>query len=143
MSYSIQSATGGLGSLGAVAPCPLPVSTDVPPGLSPGVGADGGSRQICGPNYVNDPIAKLCNMSGNPGYCYYAKKNGKALLGRGTVADVAKWVAWQPAWGTSAAPDAGTPAGGATAASDNTMLYVGIGAAALILGGAVYWRMKS
>lgn len=151
--YTIQSATGGLGTLvlspvimGAIATptsatCKPPTSRDVPPGLStPWVGNSpaGDAKVLCQPKYASDPIAMLCNLSGNPAYCYYAKAEGKALLGRGTPADVAAWQAWQPS-GT-AAMDAGVPS--STPPPDNTLLYVGLGVAALALGGVLYWRLK-
>lgn len=79
--------------------CPFSTSKEEPPILSQkykkfypqGVP----QRMICGtaPYYV---VQQICNQSSNPSFCYFAKTTGKALLGRGTILDVALWKSWKP-----------------------------------------------
>lgn len=159
---------GGLGMLNVPqSQCPMATSKDIPAGLSKvqmDIFKAGPQKQICGPPY--DPVTgkgldpttvDLCNKSGMPIYCYNAKFNGMNLLGRGTAMDLALWQAWTPSASGDLVPPGsvvgaplpgipslpGTPATAPGSAEDgpSTALVVGGVAVALLVVGAVVWKV--
>lgn len=128
MSYGLIPKIQGGGSGAGPQDCGTVTSSVVPPGVTnaAGAGYDPSNKLLCD---VSDPTAALCNTTGNPAYCFFAKKNGQKLLGRGTEADLAAWIAFTP--GGQVVPTSYTPGGatGGGAPSD------GIPTWALALGG--------
>ncbi len=161
MSYELIGQGGGMrgmrglggGPTTSCSPGRFPTGTlDMPAGLSQdmkaavllGQRACTLSTNGSGTLFADHPAARdLCNASGDPLTCFYAKALGKSFLGRGTVADVNAWQAWVPKAPVS--HDAGAPLtpGQAPAASSDTMLYVGLGVAAVAILGAAYYFTKS
>lgn len=126
MSYGLIPKIQG-GSSAGPQDCGTVTSQAVPAGVTNALlaGYDPGNKLLCD---VSDPVAALCNTSGNPAYCYSAKKNGQKLLGRGSDADLAAWIAWNP--GGATVPMSYTPGGSMPGAPSD-----GIPTWALALGG--------
>jgi len=99
--------------------CGTVVSSAVPPGVSNtyGAGYSASNKLLCD---TSDPIAALCNTTGNPPYCFYAKKFGTKFLGRGTEAELNAWATWTPGGGSGpgAVFTTSLPAGGGAPATD-------------------------
>lgn len=154
MSYSVLSPSrAGLRGLGAAPPCPskfgCSTSTDIPAGLSPAMmnGVVLGAERLMD---VSDPktdllTAGLCNRSGIPLYCYYAKLLGKTYAGRGTAEDVKKWIAWMPKTAAGAPvqdmlpPDGMQPLPAPDSGPSDKMVMGGLAVAAVLVLGAVFY----
>lgn len=139
-SYESMSGFGAVHSGGTyVDPgCPPTTSTDGPAGVPVYGTTSGPAPTMC---TSTDPIAAICNNSRDPGYCFVAKKSNQSWKNRGTAAAVKAWRDWNPTGGPAGSPGVPGAAGAGAGASDDTMLYVGLGVAALaVIGGAVYWK---
>jgi len=145
-----------MSGLGVVTPtdaCPPITSTFLPPGV---VNHDSNGKQICGKTDAN---AALCNTTADPLSCYFSREYKTNFKNRQLPGEEAIWRAWSPAGsgkpilgdftkgikGAQASGSAGPTPGVSPdpAASDDTMLYVGLGVGALVLiGGAVWYKKK-
>ena len=137
-----------MSGLGVVTPtdaCPPITTTFMPPGI---INHDTNGKQICNirsPTPTSDANAALCNRTADPLSCWFSRERAGNFKNRQLKGEDVLWRAWNGSSGGGAtAPSAQAPApADPGAASDNTMLYVGLGVGALVLiGGAVWYKKK-
>lgn len=120
--------------------CPMVTSDAGPPGV-PIYQTPAYNKLLC---TTTDAEAAVCNNSRDPYSCYFAKKYNKSFKNRVPAAAVGAWRAWgvSPS-GEPLIPGTTGPAQiAANMEDDNTMLYVGLAAGAIVLVGAAVWWKK-